>query len=84
MLTEALVLAFFVIGIQLMVPIAMAALGEAVAEKSGYSNVGIEGMMLIGAFVTAYMGITRDSATLGIIAPSLPESCLEPCSPFST
>jgi general nucleoside transport system permease protein len=68
MLTEALVLAFFVIGIQLMVPIAMAALGEAVAEKSGVLNVGIEGMMLIGAFVTAYMGITRDSATLGIIA----------------
>ena len=38
MLTEALVLAFFVIGIQLMVPIVMAALGEAVAEKSGCST----------------------------------------------
>ena len=34
MLTEALVLAFFVIGIQLMVPIAMAALAAVVAAAA--------------------------------------------------
>ena len=74
MLTEALVLAFFVIGIQLMVPIVMAAFGEAVAEKSGVLNVGIEGMMLIGAFVTAYMGITRGQRqSSGSSPPSLPD-----------
>ena len=36
MLTEALVIAFFVIGIQLMVPILWAALGETIA---GHGNV---------------------------------------------
>ena len=69
MLTEALVLAFFVIGIQLMVPIVMAALGEAIAEKSGVLNVGIEGVMLIGAFATAYHGDhPRPAPWLGILA----------------
>ena len=77
-------LPFFVIGIQLMVPIVMAALGEAVAEKSGVLNVGIEGMMLIGAFATAYMGITRGSATLGILAAVVAGLCSALSSPFST
>jgi general nucleoside transport system permease protein len=66
MLTEALIIAFFVIGIQLMVPIVFAALGEAVVEKSGVLNVGIEGVMLIGAFATAFIGITRQSIVLSM------------------
>lgn len=37
----------------LMVPILWAALGEAIVEKSGVLNVGIEGVMLLGAFGAA-------------------------------
>lgn len=37
----------------LMVPILWAALGEAIVEKAGVLNVGIEGVMLIGAFAAA-------------------------------
>ena len=31
-------------------PILLAALGETVAQRAGVLNVGIEGMMLVGAF----------------------------------
>ncbi len=67
MLTEALVIAFFVIGIQLAVPILLAALGEAVAEKAGVLNVGIEGAMLIGALFTAFIGIQIGNVPLAIV-----------------
>lgn len=67
MLTEALVLAFFVIGIQLTVPILLAALGEAVSEKAGVLNVGIEGTMLIGALFTAMVGIQLGNVPLAML-----------------
>ncbi|MFH1331097.1 MAG: ABC transporter permease [Actinomycetota bacterium] len=68
MLTEALVIAFFVMGLQLMVPILWAALGETIVEQSGVLNVGIEGVMLIGALVTALVGINLGSLPLAILA----------------
>jgi ABC-type uncharacterized transport system permease subunit len=41
------------LGITLMAPILWAALGETILEQSGVLNVGIEGVMLIGAFAAA-------------------------------
>jgi len=38
------------LGIALMIPMLFAALGELIIEKAGVLNVGIEGVMLIGAF----------------------------------
>ena len=35
-------------------PILIAALGELVAEKSGVLNLGVEGMMLIGAVASMF------------------------------
>ena len=43
----------FSIGIALMAPILWAALGEVIVEQSGVLNIGIEGVMLIGAFSAA-------------------------------
>jgi simple sugar transport system permease protein len=68
MLTEALVIAFFVIGIQLMVPILWAALGETLSEQAGVLNVGIEGVMLIGAFVTALLTVEVGNVWLSLLA----------------
>jgi ABC-type uncharacterized transport system permease subunit len=50
------------------VPLLLAALGELLAEKAGVINVGIEGLVLTGAFVA--MAVTYFSRTpmLGVIA----------------
>ena len=36
--------------IKIAAPILLAALGECVAEKAGFMNIGIEGMMTVGAW----------------------------------
>ena len=64
--TEAVIIAFFATGLQLMVPILLAALGETISERSGVLNVGIEGSMLIGALATALVGIETQSVTLAL------------------
>ncbi|WP_319381168.1 ABC transporter permease [Thiomicrorhabdus sp.] len=49
-------------------PLLLAALGELIAEKSGVLNLGLEGMMIMGA-VIAFMTVhNTGSATLGILA----------------
>jgi general nucleoside transport system permease protein len=47
------VILLIVFGLQKAIPIAIAADGELVTEKSGVLNIGIYGVMLIGAFVAA-------------------------------
>ena len=49
-------------------PLLLAALGENVAQKSGVVNVGIEGMMLGGAFGATLVTLTSGSPLLGVIA----------------
>jgi general nucleoside transport system permease protein len=52
-------------------PILFAALGEAVAQRSGVLNVGIEGIMLVGAFVGVYGAFVTGSPWLGVFAAML-------------
>jgi simple sugar transport system permease protein len=48
-------------------PLIYAALGEAVAERAGLLNLGIEGMMLCGAFAGFYSAYQWERAWLGVL-----------------
>ncbi len=52
-------------------PLAFAALGELVVEKAGVLNLGVEGMMIIGAITAFATGVTTDSAILAIVVGAL-------------
>jgi len=49
-------------------PLLLAATGELVAERSGVLNLGVEGMMLVGAVAAFAAASTTGSDTLGILA----------------
>ncbi len=48
-------------------PILLAALGETIVEKSGVLNLGVEGMMIIGAVVGLFSSISFSNAYLGFL-----------------
>jgi len=52
-------------------PLAFAALGELVVEKSGVLNLGVEGMMIVGAVMAFATGVTTDSAILAIVVGAI-------------
>jgi simple sugar transport system permease protein len=52
-------------------PLLFAALGELITEKSGVLNLGVEGMMLLGAVASFVTAIVTGSAILAIIVGAL-------------
>jgi simple sugar transport system permease protein len=55
-------------GIVAGIPLLFASLGEIVAEQSGVLNVGLEGMMLVGAFAGFVATLETDSFWVGLVA----------------
>ena len=52
-------------------PLLLAALGSCFSERSGVVNIGIEGMMTIGAFVGAAMALTCGNPWIAFLVGGL-------------
>lgn len=58
------------------VPILFAALGGAFTQQAGILNIGLEGMILVGAFFAVAAGAATQSATLAVLAAVLSSTLL--------
>lgn len=58
-------------GMRLATPYLFAAIGETFGQRSGVLNLGVEGMMLMGAFSGFYVVFTTGSPWLGLLAAAL-------------
>jgi ABC-type uncharacterized transport system permease subunit len=58
-------------GVVLGTPLAYAAVGELIAERAGVINLGVEGMMLVGAVVGFVVGANSGSVALAFVAGAL-------------
>ena len=52
-------------------PLVFAAVGETVVEKAGVLNLGVEGMMIIGAIAAFAMAVTTGSEVLAIFSGAI-------------
>ena len=66
-LAVSVLLATVASAIRLATPFLLAALGETLGQRSGVLNLGVEGVMLLGAYGAYYATLRTDSVVLGIL-----------------
>ncbi len=71
LLTEAFVASLIFGALTAGIPLVLAGLGEQISEKAGVLNIGLEGMMLVGAYGGFSVAFLSGSFTLGFIAGGL-------------
>lgn len=65
------IIAILAAGVVAGTPILYASLGEVIAERSGILNLGVEGMMLVGAVSAFYVGTFTENKWLGLLVALL-------------
>lgn len=65
--TVSVITATLATAIRFAVPYLLAALGETIGQRSGVLNLGVDGIMLLGAFGAYYTVLETDSHLLGIV-----------------
>ncbi len=65
--TLSVLIATLATAIKFAVPYLLAALGETIGQRSGVLNLGVDGIMLLGAFGAYYTVLETDSHLLGLI-----------------
>ena len=69
LLTQSFLTALIAGGIVAAVPLMFTALGESVSERAGVLNIGLEGMMLLGAYLGFLATYELHSMWLGAVLP---------------
>jgi simple sugar transport system permease protein len=69
--TEAVIIGILSAGIRLATPYLFASIGEMFGQRSGVYNLGVEGIMLMGAFAAFYATLTTGNLWLGLLAAIL-------------
>jgi ABC-type uncharacterized transport system permease subunit len=65
--TSAILTATVTSGIQLAAPFLLAALGETIGQRSGVINLGVDGIMLLGAFGSYYAALKTGNLFLAVV-----------------
>jgi simple sugar transport system permease protein len=66
--TTTVLVGILAAGIRLATPYLFASLGETFGQKSGVLNLGVEGIMLLGAFAAFYTTFITENPWLGLLA----------------
>ena len=65
--TLSILVATFASGVRTAMPYLLAALGETIGQRSGVLNLGVDGVMLLGAFGAYYTVLETDNHWLGVL-----------------
>lgn len=66
-LTTTVIVATIASGIRLATPFLLASLGEALSQRSGVLNLGVDGVMLLGAFGAYYVVLNTENLWAGVV-----------------
>ena len=66
-ITVTFTVATFASGVRLATPYLLAALGETLSQRSGVLNLGVDGVMLLGAFFSYWAVLKTDSIVVGLL-----------------